>query len=264
MASVRNLLKSLRRSLAAYHPMLKSIPPSLRSEVYGRSAVSHANKYVYVRVPKAANSTISKTLAWMTYPEDRATIEQNDSGRTSKHLFDKYPMTWRSHASIPADYFTFMFVRNPYSRVLSAYLDKIDPASAKSSFSFVARDAGKSNEPFNFSDFVTYLERGGLHGNIHWAPQVDICPIPIDRLDLVAKIESISDGLAEVGRRVFSQPITDIQQRSSGRTNSTSRLQRYYTPELAERVATLYRRDFETFSYDPRELGAGDYSSKPV
>lgn len=245
--------RSLGQKLMALHPLLRPIPEPLRLSVFGRGAVSRDRRYVYVRVPKAANSTISKTLAWLTFPEDRNAIESDEIGRESKRLFSRYPWYWWT-PKIAAGYFKFMFVRDPFSRVLSAYLDKVNPGFDRDSYRFVGEASGRRPSELSFADFIGFLENGGLLRNIHWAPQVDLCPFPLEQLDLIGKIETIERDLAVVGREVFGEPAIPTQQRASRRTNSSDKLAQYYDRPLAERVAAIYRRDFEAFGYPDRIL----------
>lgn len=246
---LRQLHQKLRQAVISRHPLLKDVPVPLRAAVYSRSAVSHANRYVYVRVPKAANSTVSKTLAWLSYPDRRNVISEDEEGHAAKRLFSRYPWHWRTPEAL-GDYFTFVFVRDPFSRVLSAYLDKIAKPGDRLAYRFVAKALGKPLTDVSFADFVAFLESGGLHGNIHWAPQVDICPLPLDRIDLIGKVETIDSDLNRIGREVFGVSEVTTQQRQTGRTNSTDRMAAFYDADLTARVATLYRRDLEAFGYD--------------
>lgn len=240
--------RSLGQKLIAMHPLLRPIPEPLRLPVLGRSAVSHQKRYVYVRVPKAANSTISKTLAWLTFPDDREAISADEEGRTSKRMFSKYPWHWWNPRAADS-YFKFMFVRDPFSRLLSAYLDKINPGFDRKSYAFVGQASGRKSSELSFADFVTFIEQGGLFRNIHWAPQVDLCPFPLNQLDLVGKIETIDHDLEIVGREVFGVAQIPKQQRETRRTQSSERVSHFYDDKLAERVARIYRRDFDAFGY---------------
>jgi hypothetical protein len=244
-----NASRTLGQRLTAMHPLLRSIPDPLRIAVLSRSAVSHDRRYVYVRVPKAANSTISKTLAWLTFPDERDAVQADENGRVSKHLFSKYPWYWFSPENAARGYFKFMFVRDPFSRVLSAYLDKVNPGFDRNGFAFVGAASGKRPSELSFGDFIGFLETGGLLSNIHWAPQVDLCPFPLDQLDLVGKIETIDQDMAIVGREIFRQTNLPIQQRETRRTNSSDKLAQYYDAGLINRVAKLYERDFDAFGY---------------
>lgn len=230
----------------AQHPVLGAVPAGLRLEVWWRMAVSRRHGYVYVRIPKAANSTISKTLALYTWPERAHWFASRDA-IWAKRRFGRFG--WRTTPeTLLADYFTFSFFRNPYSRLLSAFLQKMP----KLKYQGMARAAQvKQVDEEGFRSFVAWLESGGLDANIHWAPQTSICPLPVASLDFVGHVENLDEDLAALVGRLFpgqcyDQPAT----RQRDRQHAVHKLQTYYDEALAQRVCALYRRDFEELGYD--------------
>lgn len=99
------------------HPLIRDIDPFIQDNVATRFIHSQKYGFTYLRVPKNANSTIAKTLAGhMPEMPDPAT---DSSGRKSKSALRCLPSPEEFAAS-----FSFTFVRDPASRVLSAYRDK--------------------------------------------------------------------------------------------------------------------------------------------
>ena len=143
-------------------------------------------------------------------------------------------------------------MRNPYSRLLSVYLDKIAGMRiAGTGFDIVARACAVARPAdVSFERFIRYLEDGGLWKNPHWAPQVSMIPVKVSRLAFVGRVESLEQDLAAVVDRLFGEgTFMSVQTRMDGRTHAAKRLGEYYDDELTRRVQVLYREDFEAFSY---------------
>jgi hypothetical protein len=131
--------------------------------------------------------------------------------------------------------FKFTFVRDPYARVLSAYLDKV-------------RTGAKITPIATFTEFCRYLAAGGLHANAHWAPQSSLLLLPIERFDFIGKVENIKEDLSRVFAHLDLKP---SEPRLAGPpvTNARDLVEKEYTPDCRETVRRLYRRDFELFGY---------------
>ncbi|MDZ7747947.1 MAG: sulfotransferase family 2 domain-containing protein [Halofilum sp. (in: g-proteobacteria)] len=93
-------------------------PVSIRS-ADARGCVDLDLGVFYNRVPKAANSTVIVNLARERFGEDIPS-------KTAKRLFRRPAELARRELERFDELFRFTFVRNPYTRVLSAYLDKVE------------------------------------------------------------------------------------------------------------------------------------------
>jgi len=71
------------------------------------------------RIPKAANSSVIVNLAYRKFGREIPSKE-------AKKLFLTPSQLRSSEVERVSGLFRFAFVRNPYTRVLSAFLDKID------------------------------------------------------------------------------------------------------------------------------------------
>lgn len=239
-------------TLMRFHPITREIDPRVKTYwVVERAAVS--NRYLYIRIPKCANSTIAKTLAH--YDPDIVTdgIADDPRGARTKNRYGTLVSTRvLSPAALTERYFCFTFVRNPYSRVLSAYLDKIAGSNQTTDkYNMVLRFAGtKRLADVTFAQFVEYLESGGLFENPHWAPMSALLPIRRERIHFVGRVEQLDSDLERVVNRVFGEgTFKGTQIRTVGRRNAVALQDQYYTGDLAERIYTLYRDDFESFDY---------------
>jgi hypothetical protein len=229
-------------------PILWRVPFRMRYAAATRVAVSVEHKFAYIRMPKAANSTITRTLAINAFRDKQQSILADDSGGFAKSLFGG---AWDSGCltenSFLGNYYTFSFFRDPYTRVLSAYLDKIKSSNLKGFAEKIEQRYGEAS----FEKFITYLEDGGLLVNAHWAPQTNVCPFPVDKLNFVGKIEKLDEGMNHVLHAIFKKNLVpELLQTTEGRTFSGGKRESYYNPSLRKRVYQLYKRDFEQLRYD--------------
>lgn len=165
----------------------------------------------------------------------------DDKGRIAKNsfdLFEQFPNC--SPSEIPNHFYTFTFVRNPYTRVLSAYLDK----ALRGNLYDEKHRLRQSDSPIGFMDFLRELEESNLDKNAHWAPQHAILPAPIDRMDFVGRVESLDVDLPYVITKIFKCEC-QMQIRQHGSTNSNSRIEEFYGPQERRLVQKLYEKDFE-------------------
>ena len=251
MSLQRRLAKFIRNRIRHYHPLTREIDSRIeRSWVISRAAVSNTHRYCYFRIPKCANSTIARTLACYdpAIDWDDADSEGSRAKRTFLQLLDAQA---RSLDQLEERFFLFTFVRNPYTRLLSAYLDKIVSRIQDPDYEFVRTALGKKQKDnVSFPEFVSYLHSGGLYANPHWAPLVCMVGVKPIRLQFVGKVETIDADLNTIVTRIFGESVhAQTQTRTHGRRGANDQLQQYYTPELAASVYQLYRDDFATFGY---------------
>jgi hypothetical protein len=244
----------LREFVWKWHPLTNEIDSRIDKRwVVSRCMVLNTQRYCYFRIPKCANSTIVRTLA---YYDPKLTFDPKDlTGEVIKSEFNLLFTKALTISSFTKKYFLFTFVRNPYSRILSAYLDKIEGFEEK--FAINRESVGAfsdSGQDLTFEAFVSYLENGGLYKNPHWTPQTLMLPVSIKELDFVGRVENLDEDLKYIvnrlfGEGVYKEPIT----KEVFRTNSSNKLLQYYDKELAKRVYRLYESDFDSFSY-PKDI----------
>ncbi len=200
-----------------------------------RGCVDTELGFFYNRIPKAANSTVVTNLA-------RLKFDREIPPKTAKKMFRTPSALYAKEVSQFSSLFTFTVVRNPYTRTLSAYLDKVE------------RRALKNNKETSFRDFLQSLEDGELYSNAHWAPQSALLLMPADQFDFIGKVETLETDLPFIKEKIQGKcPEEPIRSILSNATGASRKLQAYYDDQTAEMVRNLYRSDFETFAY-PEQL----------
>lgn len=211
----------------------------------GRGLIDFQLGVFYNRIPKAGNSTVVGNLYMLKNNKEITPTIENI--RYAKKSFLIPSQLKYNEVSCFSDLFKFTFVRNPYSRVLSAYLDKVH---------------NKNKKKFNsvtFLDFLLYLEQEGLYSNQHWVPQKSLLLIPMKEFDLIGKIENFNNDfeliINEIYRKNPSYCLYNDNNMNKIKfaphsTNACEKLKQYYDEKTFDVVSRLYKDDFEAFGYD--------------
>jgi len=226
------------------------------------SFVNLDKRYLYVEVPKAACTQMKELLRTV---EGAPPIKVFAGGarETRRDMF----IHSRSNVPLPSlaelddktqreileapDFLRMTVVRNPYTRLTSAWRNKIllcEPAARD----IYARIKGgppdfRKKSLVSFPEFVEYLANDcdlrACDG--HWRRQVDHTFFPALNFSLVARVERFGEGL-----RTFERHLGLSQLPVTAERNVSIAGDAPYTPELADKVYSLYRSDFEVLGYD--------------
>ena len=214
--------------------------------VDARGLIEDKLSVFYNRVPKAANTSVVFTLAKMR--SGAPTL------RGVKKNFRRPAQLIEAEVRRLDSYFKFVFVRNPYSRVLSAYLHKIVHRLERGGCLEPA-ERNRFRETPSFPEFCRYLADGGLFNNIHWAPQTALMLLPLSKFDFIGKVESFDSDIHTVLSRLGAENPKDfIVTHSRYFTHAQRRLDDYYDAETRGLIGRLYERDFATFGYTTLKL----------
>jgi dermatan 4-sulfotransferase 1 len=228
-------------------PFYQIYLPSLAIEILDiLGLVNHKYQFVYFRIFKAANSTIVASL--YNAETQQAITSLSELQEIKDHYYERpSTLSLEQVDKIRKDYFKFTFVRNPYTRVLAAYLDKIVSNEAGKR-DMVAKFLNKSaDSEISFNDFLDYLENGGIEHNAHWARQRDLLSIPIDEFNFIGRTENLTEHLNYVLSIIFetNQAIVSVREHA---TSSTRTIKELDTVAKA-RIYKIYEVDFENFGY---------------
>ncbi|MCG5533625.1 sulfotransferase family protein [Halorhodospira sp. 9621] len=246
-----SLRKQKLRNAAFYRRYPYAQPLSHR-KADTRGMVQRDLRFFYNRVPKAANTTIMHTLADALGLPDKQRATIDDQFRRPSQLSD------RQVSELLQNGFKFTFVRNPYTRVLSAYLDKIvnGPRCPR----HLRHTDGSAP---TFVEFCRHLERGAIYKDPHWIPQCWLLLLPPEAFDFIGKIECLETDLEQVYQRVvpgYGKPPTTC---APHRTGANGRIQEHIDEEAAAILQRLYADDFAAFGYSVRPEQAASPQATP-
>ena len=221
-------------------------------------------KCAYNRIKKSANSStmmfMADALAANGYEQHLCTdgLSYNDYKNTSHQFGIPFNEVWRpSQISELQDYFWFTVVRNPYTRLLSAFLQKGSGAQRGNAV-FKKFPGFDRLDPVGFTEFVSFLENGGLYENKHWSPQIKLLLVPPDRFDYIAKTENLGRDMEYIFQEIglkptqdscFSRPHVSEASTEWKVTNANSCAAEFYNENICKRVYDLYKADFVEFGY---------------
>ena len=210
------------------------------------SVMSRACKYIYINNFKAGCSTVRRSL-WNA--EYRLGCTADPAG--DPHDVSSVPFEHNVHARWEdcEDKFIFTFVRNPYSRVLSAYLDKIANVHEPNIWPKFSAEHRLGDHRPSFMEFLEILQSEPEEVmDPHWRPQSLLIGYGLIPFDFVGTLENFGPDLQEVMRRIFGADMT-VEDFAPHRTGAADQLQSYITPEAQKLIVQLYQADFANFGY---------------
>ena len=219
--------------------------------------ISLKNRYLYVKTPKVASSTINRRLVMLELigaPMRQSKVGLHPRVTAAVHLKPyQLPDSMLDEVITSGKYLRFCFVRNPYSRILSAYLDKIVSHAHPSApvYRHFDRNYAKSDESVSFAEFLSYLQSTLArrdNWDPHWRPMTSILRPDLVPYDVIGRIESFDTDFQEINRRLGGI-IPDAPSATPHRTDAGKKMDDIYTDPLRATVRTIYEADFETFGY---------------
>jgi len=153
--------------------------------------------------------------------------------------------------------FKFCFVRNPYTRLLSAYLDKIQQTTPikQNLIDFIEKKYSKTVDTIDFEFFVEVVcEQRPKQMNPHWRTQYYQTLNNQISYDFIGKFENFDEDFLTILRKIDSKAETFISHWKRHATNANESLADYYNPDLIKKVKEKFAIDFEFFGYDPEDI----------
>lgn len=137
------------------------------------------------------------------------------------------------------DYFKFAFVRNPWDRFVSGWLNKV---VRKNALQFHPKKLAHLQK---FRNFVSYCAELDLETcNSHFRHQCKL--VDLNEVDFIGRQENFEEDIREVfGTLGISLQEVPAANASRNRLHYSS----YYTDETRRMIGTIYRKDIQLFGY---------------
>ena len=221
---------------------------------------SLVNRYVYVEVPKAGCGTMKATLGGLEAarmgPAMVERVQDNPHDRMKATPFVKpfqLPPAMLEEMLTSSDVARFTVVRDPASRLLSGYLEKVGQGLKQSRgiVDGLKASTGEEVAPEDISleQFIDVVSaQSSREQDPHWRRQADHLGLGIIDYDAVIHLEELDASWSRIGE-LTSTPGLQEQFFCRNSTKAGTRMGEYYTPALLARVAATYERDYETLGY---------------
>jgi len=195
----------------------------------------------YNKVKKNANTSVVLLLDHLQHEGE---VSRRDAKWRTFGLFD----VALSELGRLAQYHYFIVIRDPYSRVLSAFLDKFRHEEFWSSYGDFPLD------PDGFDSFLAWLKAGGLNKDPHWDLQIKLMVWPLEKYDTVIRFENFAAEMHALFEsrniQISAELLEDVLPSDHGKkTSAADQLDRFYTPARRQLVAELFRDDFDALGY---------------
>ena len=227
--------------------------------------ISTQNSYIYFEVPKVACSTTKLALqqleaktAGLSAPSEEMSIIHNKKQSLllspSDIGLDKF-CEMLNDSSV----FKFSFVRNPYTRILSAFLSKINWKKSTYREKIAHTLNIELNSDISFKQFVNFIsEQSVFEMDPHWRPQVNQLFFDLVAYDFIGFFENFEEDLQKALKYIASNKVknNNISEQKNEkiefkgrRTSARKKIESYYNPALQSLISTIYQDDFVKFGY---------------
>lgn len=213
--------------------------------------LNHEHRFLFIHVPKAAGTTITRALAPLTTFRD-IEIGGTRYGEAIQERFAarfdlrKHSTAAAIKAKCPAHlwrrFFVFAFVRNPYARAYSIYR-------------FLQRwKDGPHNADVCAQSFEDFLNSAALaegeieiaKPQVHWLCQ-DGALVP--GIDHVGRVEQFGQDFGFVQSIIHRRPTVWQDDRQDNVSTQAEEWRDHMTPPVQARIEALYADDFAMWDY---------------
>lgn len=211
---------------------------------------SKRHGFVYVETPKVACSTVKRTLQALEVA-DAAQVLPDPHDRTRSPLLRIRDDAQFIHDLLNGRYLTFCFVRNPFTRVLAAYLDKL----VNNAWERERRLPELGFAPDARPTFLEFLESIAQQPpeemDIHWCPQSTLLSPERVPYDFVGRFENFEADFRRVLIALgFLEP--SILTENAHATASGNRVAQCIRGNERNVILQIYAEDFDRFLYSRR------------
>jgi len=208
--------------------------------------ISETYKYIYFETPKVGCSTIKRTLHKLEV-DNVSDIPEDVHDKNSSPLLSPLELEKNFTEYLNDDYFKFTFVRNPYTRILSCYLDKI---VGRSKIVFLPKIGFDPNAELSFKEFLLAVKKQSYaEMDSHWTPQSVLLAADSISLDFIGRQENFDNDLQKALAIINKTKSNTIENEALHAVGANKKLQEYITDDIANLIQEIYTDDFLLYGY---------------
>ncbi|MDC0948380.1 sulfotransferase family protein [Gammaproteobacteria bacterium] len=212
--------------------------------------------YLYIENPKVACSSIKATLIRAEFDDETIRWPNVDElhDRSLSPLQDMRRCCGLTRVSARQAPYTFCLVRNPYTRLLSAWLDKIvgNAPPKRDLLLALGRGVRPINQTISFAEFIELIaQQTPSQMDAHWRRQYDQTSQNGFHFDTIGRFERLDEDWRTISEALqlptFARNLVGERRHATG---ADEQLRQHYSTELVRKVREIYAIDFEAFDYD--------------
>jgi hypothetical protein len=222
--------------------------------------ISPRYKYIYVDNPKTGCSSLKSALVEFELQGAQTDLDCYDWKVFHDPIASPLKRvtrlnTWKPLSFLVADGYQFItFVRNPYTRLLSCYRDKIlkNRPQKLQVLRLLKHPTKDIERMISFDEFVkAVVKQSDSEMNPHWRVQTTQILYRIFNYSFIGRFESYENDFVRLFESISNSGAAIPAQRHLNRTREGKRegCRDYYTKELQDLVYERYKEDFSNFGY---------------
>ena len=217
--------------------------------------ISLQYRYIFVETPKVCCSTIKLNLQRLEtglpdsiWPQEMDIHDRSFSPLLSPRQVHNFDALLDS-----GSLFKFCFVRDPYTRLLSCYLDKIagNRPPKHSILNTLGLEKDDLSIDISFAEFVDAINSQPIiEMNPHWRPQYYQTFQNTLEYDFIGRYENFARDFKYILATISPQgKAHHPRNETRHKTGANQLLDQYYTPEILDKVNRIFEVDFTAFEY---------------
>jgi hypothetical protein len=192
--------------------------------------INHKYKFIFIAVPKCASTSIINTLGFeLKSKEPREYHSSIEMVQASYGDYDKYQ--------------SFAFIRNPWDRLVSTFLDGVQSTGHQNAWSkdlLVFKD---------FNDFVTSFQQTRWVNWVHFLPCSSFVKTHNQiSVDYIGRYENLQNDFGAITTKLLGKPTPLCFHEN--RTKRDKDYRKYFTRDTIKIVSEVYREDIKRFNYE--------------
>lgn len=220
--------------------------------------IDDKRRLAYVETPKVACTSIKKFMmdqyAGGVFELENPNKVHDREVSPLKQLSELSPD--QAKAVWSPEYRRFSFVRNPFTRLLSGFLDKLVTNEYERQRHLPMMGFEQGSHPTLLEFLERLVEKPDAERDIHFTTQSSLLMVDKVEFDFIGRFEEFKRDFRRLRARYYGIPMPTESYEEFGKhhaSNADEKVRQYFGTREADFVRHIYARDFALFAY-PEDL----------